>query len=124
MKRRKTAASETVVSILTRSDSALSHKDIQERSDRKLDKVTVYRVLNRLHEDGRVHRVVAADGMQYYALCSDCTHQEHHHDHFHFRCTQCNRLECLESSIRVTLPQGYTLDHYNCVLSGTCAACA
>ena len=123
MKRRQTKSSKLVLSILSESEIALSHQIIQEKTDNALDKVTVYRILNRFVEDGLVHQVLGDDGINYYALCSDCDDQDHHHDHFHFRCTDCGKVECLDNEIKLTLPKKYKAQTINAVVSGSCANC-
>ncbi len=124
MKRRNTPSKTAVLSALEAANTALSHDNIQEAISKDIDRATIYRILNRFCEDGIVHRIVADDGKQYFALCADCKHDEHHHDHFHFRCLSCDTVECLTSEISINLPSGYRAKNFNGVISGECARCA
>ncbi|WP_435524357.1 Fur family transcriptional regulator [Chryseobacterium indoltheticum] len=64
---------------------------------------TIYRVLNRFCEDGILHRIVAEDGKQYFAVCIKCDEKKLTDHHFHFRCTQCETIECLPNEVKVFL---------------------
>lgn len=123
MKRRQTATKEAVLNSLIEADSALSHDMIQEKIQDTANRATIYRILNRFCEDGLIHRIVADDGKQYFAVCQDCQNNEHHHDHFHFRCLKCETVECLDHEVSVNLPDGYRSTNFNGVVSGYCANC-
>lgn len=125
MKRRNTPSKSAVLSALESADTALSHDKLLELLDDTVDRATIYRILNRFCTDGLVHRIVADDGKQYFALCEDCSHQEEHsHNHFHFRCQNCERVECLSTEVSVNLPAGYRAENFNGVISGVCNRCA
>lgn len=123
MKRRNTATKEAVLSSLRQADSALSHDMIQESISPSADRTTIYRILNRFCDDGLIHRIVADDGKQYFAICATCEGDDHKHDHFHFRCLNCEKVECLENEVSVNLPAGYRATNFNGVVSGYCKQC-
>ena len=124
MKRRNTPSKTAVLNALERSRTALSHEHLQARLADEVDRATIYRILNRFCDDGVVHRIVADDGKQYFALCEDCSHEDHRHDHFHFRCRSCDTVECLTEEISVVLPRGYLAEGFNGVISGVCRECS
>lgn len=124
MKRRNTPGKEAVLSTLQKAGTALNHDQIVNQLDGTVDRATVYRILNRFCVDGLTHRIVGDDGKRYFALCDDCGTDEHHHDHFHFRCLSCDKVECLTSEISVNLPAGYRAENFNGVISGECSGCA
>ncbi|MBC6995563.1 transcriptional repressor [Neolewinella lacunae] len=124
MKRRNTPTKAAVLSLLAGADSAMSHDMLLEMLEDSVDRATIYRILNRFCADGVVHRVLADDGKQYFALCEDCAQQtEHSHNHFHFRCLTCSRVECLGTEVSVNLPSGYRAENFNGVISGVCSRC-
>lgn len=124
IKKRNTPTKQAVLSVLQAANKALSPEEIENAVERGIDRVTVYRVLNGFCEDGLVHRIVSDDGRQYFALCADCSGERHVHDHYHFRCLGCQKLECLGEQVNVALPAGYALTQVNCILTGYCAGCA
>ena len=126
MKRRKTQSKTEIFEVLKSSGSSLSHDMIQENINSDIDRATIYRVLNRFCEDGKVHKIVGDDGKQYFAVCPNCGEkkQVHSHSHIHFRCLQCGKVECLDRNISVPLPEGYVAKVHNLVISGFCKSCS
>ncbi|KAA3436045.1 Fur family transcriptional regulator [Rufibacter hautae] len=124
MKRRSTPAQQAILNMLKAADSALSQDMIEQQLKGETDRVTIYRVLNRFCEDGLAHRITSDEGKFYFALCKNCQQQHHTHDHFHFRCLSCQKVECLEEKVKVSLPLGYSAANVNCWVSGYCANCS
>ena len=125
MKRRNTPSKTTILNALKKENYALSHDMLQSKIDSNIDRATIYRVLNRFCDDGQVHRIIGDDGKQYFALCLDCSDKgnNHSHNHFHFRCLACGKVECLKNEIDIPLPKGYTHKSFNGLISGQCSTC-
>lgn len=126
MKRRNTPSKSAVLELLSNSGQALSHDMIQANVDSTIDRATIYRVLNQFCADGKVHKIVGDDGRQYFALCTNCGEQKevHAHNHVHFRCLECGKVECIERELSVPLPKGYVAKVHNLVISGFCDQCS
>lgn len=124
MKRRNTPAKNTILSILKSADTALSQDMIESNVKGEMDRVTIYRVLNSFCEDGITHKILADDGKYYFALCLTCKDGQHQHDHFHFRCLACQKVECLDESVSVSLPEGYVQKSITSWITGYCRACS
>ncbi len=123
MKRRNTPAKEAVLGLLTRSGKAMSQGAIERKIGIGIDRATIYRVLSRFCEDGVLHRIVAEDGKQYFAVCTTCKSETTAGNHFHFRCSGCQTIECLPVPVHFSLPEGYQVENVNCVLTGWCKDC-
>lgn len=124
MKRRNTPSKEAVLDLLVSVGKAMSRDAIEERIEFDIDRATIYRVLNRFCEDGLVHKIVAEDGKQYFAVCMKCDEHSFTDNHFHFRCTRCQTIECLPEAVHFSTPDGYQIESVNCVLTGVCKECA
>ncbi|SFF41160.1 Fur family transcriptional regulator [Sunxiuqinia elliptica] len=124
MKRRNTPTKEAVLKLLAQSGKALSHEAIEKAIDIPINRATIYRVLNQFCHDGTVHKIVAEDGKQYFAVCMKCEGDAPQEPHFHFRCTSCDSIECLKEPVHFSLPEGYEVASVNCVLSGLCSKCS
>ncbi|WP_420573308.1 Fur family transcriptional regulator [Kordia sp.] len=124
MKRRNTPTKEAVINVLSKTRKAMSQSAIEQEINLKINRATIYRVLNRFCEDGVLHRIVAEDGKQYFALCINCEDRKLPDNHFHFRCTSCETIECLEEPVHFSIPKHYSVETINCVLTGVCATCA
>jgi Fur family transcriptional regulator, ferric uptake regulator len=123
---RNTKAKQAVLEELEKSPYALSQPDIFDRLKGTCNRVTVYRILDRLVGENRIHKVVNVDGIINYALCNDCDSNEiHSHDHLHFSCTQCKHIECLEEQqIIIDLPKDYQIKEIFLTISGVCPRCS
>jgi len=124
MIKRNTKPKQLVLASLKEAGAALSQDLIQAALDGAADRATIYRVLNGLCAEGTVHRIVGDDGKQYFAYCINCSEQAHRHNHFHFRCVDCGKVECLKQEVELKVPKGYKAHHFNGFISGQCAACA
>lgn len=122
-KRRNTISKEAVLAVLTHSKKAMSQDAIIKKLEVDVDRATVYRILNRFCEDEIVHRIVADDGKQYFAMCVKCDENTIPDNHFHFRCTKCETIECMPSMVEFSVPDEYKVLRMNCVLIGVCKEC-
>ncbi len=124
MKRRNTPSQEAVLAVLTGTSRAMSQDAIEKRLTVAVDRATIYRILNRFCEDEILHKIVADDGKQYFAVCKKCDDgPELPANHFHFRCTQCETIECLAAPVAYSVPEKYQVQQMNCVLIGICEGC-
>jgi len=124
IKRRTTHIQQDIRDVLVASNDALSHADVESRLMVNADRATIFRVLNRMVEDGIAHKIIADDGISYFAMChSGCNKEQHHDEHSHFRCVQCNKLSCLNDNVSSTLPKNYQLLRANVVITGICPVC-
>jgi Fur family ferric uptake transcriptional regulator len=123
VKRRNTISKEAVLSVLVNAGKAMSRDAIEQKIAIGIDRATIYRVLNRFCEDGLIHKIVAEDGKQYFAVCMKCDENIFTDNHFHFRCTNCQTIECLPEAVHFSVPDGYHVESINCVLTGICKDC-
>lgn len=124
MIRRSTPTKDAVLNVLTGSKKAMSQEAIMKKIAIDIDRATIYRVLNRFCEDKILHRIVAEDGKQYFAVCIKCEEKKLADHHFHFRCTKCQTIECLPVAVQFSLEKGYQVESINCILTGVCKDCA
>jgi len=123
-KSRNTLAKTKISDLLTQSKNALSHSEIHEFLDGFCDRVTIYRVLDRLIEEDFIHKIVTIDGVVKYAACHDCSTVKHHHNHIHFNCEQCSAVTCIEDVEPLfKLPERYKVNNVNFTVSGICPNC-
>jgi Fur family ferric uptake transcriptional regulator len=124
IKRRNTPTKEAVLNILTKTGKAMSQDAIEKKMKIAIDRATIYRVLNQFCEDGIVHKIIAEDGKQYFAICMKCEEKKSVDHHFHFRCLKCQTIECLQETVHFTIPKGYQVKGVNCLLTGLCKNCS
>lgn len=123
---RNTSSRSDILHLFLDHPYALSYSDIEREVAPTYDRVTVYRTLKTFLDKGVVHKVLDDEGGLKYALCKDhCTTAEHHHEHVHFKCTQCGQTNCLEDMEipEVRLPRGYRARELNLLIQGVCPKC-
>jgi iron complex outermembrane receptor protein len=113
------------MNILSNSSSALCHEEIEGQLPEKMDRVTIYRILQGFCDDGKVHKIIGENGKTYYALCHSCLAGEHHDDHLHFRCLKCETVSCIDEPLPIPkLPSEYSIANIACLISGYCPKCS
>ena len=124
MNRRNTPSKQAIFDLLAESRKAMSQDAIQQKINFGIDRATIYRVLNRFCDDGIMHKIIAEDGKQYFAVCIKCEEKKLADNHFHFRCIQCDTIECLQEAVHFTVPTSYNVKSVNCLLTGLCEKCS
>jgi len=122
--RRHTKSQQMVLDYFEKKEQAISHDMLEKALGKEMNRVTIYRILNRFEEDGIVHKIVSRDGVAHYAKCeSHCNHNHHKDNHIHFRCTQCDTITCMDQTVPLALPTSYVVDNTNFLVSGICPKC-
>ena len=121
---RNTVAKTEIQALLKQSGTALSHSEIQVVLNGLCDRVTIYRVLERLIEEGLAHKVVDINGVVKFASCHSCS-ANHNHNHAHFSCEKCKSVTCLQNvEPSYKLPKKYKVNETNFTISGLCPLCS
>ncbi|WP_341676871.1 Fur family transcriptional regulator [Niveibacterium sp. SC-1] len=122
---RVTPARLRVLALLRGADRALSHHDIEERlvDGTPVDRVTLYRVLDWLVEQGLAHKL--ADEQRVFRFSAASKADLPHGSHAHFVCDDCGKVFCLEevAAAAPRLPDGFASTQIDFSVHGHCAAC-
>ena len=114
-----------VLELLLQSSTALSHLDLEQLAQQQgleADRVTLYRPLDWLVEQGLAHKVAGSDRTWRYNAQAEL-----YHPHAHFACRHCKQVFCLERiqpAVLFSLPEGFRLDQVEITLTGQCAHCS
>lgn len=120
---RKTKSVELVLKTFDQSKQALSIVDLVKRFEGKMNKTTVYRVLERLEDEGKLHSFTGKDGLKWVAKCNGCISSNHADDHPHFQCSDCGTTECLALDISIPKVPNHKIESANFLLIGQCEEC-
>ncbi|MFT4095103.1 MAG: transcriptional repressor [Niabella sp.] len=121
---RNTVARTQILNLISGSDIALSHAEIESRLSGLCNRVTIYRVLDRLVEEDLIHKIINVNGHLKFAACHNCSDKQHRHNHVHFSCLKCGSVTCLEAVEPVfKMPRKYKVQEINFTLSGLCPNC-
>ncbi len=123
---RATVARVRILAYLLAQHSAVTHHQIELTLERheKIDRVTLYRVLDWLAEKNLVHKVVSDDRVWRFKINEPDTGL---HQHGHFKCNRCAKVICLEDvrldSKLSRLPAGYQGQAVELTIKGLCPSC-
>ncbi len=113
-----------VLSVIHSYGSAIPYSKVQEEL-KDFDRVTLYRTILVLLDNGIIHKIQVEDQEVYYALCGHtCDTEEHHHEHLHFHCSECETVSCVEPDKQLkVLLKGYQISQVNVQVNGVCLEC-
>ena len=121
---RKTRAVELVLELFREKKYALPVVDIVSIFANKMNKTTVYRILQRLEDSGILHSFLDKEGLKRYAKGdqrkSNSTNQIIHP---HFLCDDCGISICLPLEISTPSIPNYTINSSDHLYSGQCQDC-
>ena len=121
--KRKTKSVGIILSIFQNSHEALSVVDLVEQLKDDMNKTTVYRILERLENEGIIHSFSGTNGLKWYAKCHECSADHHNDIHPHFECEDCGKVECLEVNIFIPKIKDRNIQSVDVLLKGQCADC-
>ncbi len=120
---RKTKSVKMLLNIFEQTNDAIAMADLLERLSEKMNKSTVYRILERLIEEGIVHYFIGKDGLRWYAKSKACSSDHQLNAHPHFQCKSCGKAECLAIDAMIPAVSNYQVDAAAVLLIGVCKDC-
>lgn len=126
MQKRNTPTKRRILDLFRNTNSALSISKLENYLQDEMDRNTIYRILNGFCEDQILHKAIAEDGKFHYILNEEPDGEmlNFKYPHLHFKCNQCERVECIDKKIDFELPAGYKFLQMNCWVTGICSRCA
>ena len=121
---RKTESVKILLNEFTEDATALSTVELIRRLDRVLNKTTIYRVLDKLEDDGVLHSFLGFDGIKWFAKCIACSKTNHSDIHPHFQCVSCGKSECLDLTIDIPDITNREVLFTQLLIKGKCGLCA
>ena len=121
--RRQTSSVKLVWQKFEENKEALSVVDLIKELESSMNKTTVYRILDRMESEGRLHSFSGKDGLKWYAKCHDCSAENHEDVHPHFQCNECGRVECLSVDVKIPKVSNHRIQRAQVLLLGQCELC-
>tara|TARA_Y100000766_G_C18373591_1_gene350021 strand:+ start:12 stop:392 length:381 start_codon:yes stop_codon:yes gene_type:complete len=120
---RKTESVDILLNEFNEESTALSTIELIRRLGKILNKTTVYRVLDKLEDDGVLHSFLGFDGVKWFAKCRECSKTNHSDVHPHFQCISCGKSECLDLKIEIPNIINREVLFSQLLIKGKCALC-
>ena len=116
----------SVLKLIADQQFATSQPMLEKVLGNEIDRVTLYRILKTFEEKGILHKVIDLNGTANYAVCSsNCSANAHHDEHFHFNCSNCHKVYCMNDFHlpAIALPPGFLAETLNLSITGVCKDC-
>ena len=121
---RKTKTVELVLELFREKRYAIPVVDIVSIFANKMNKTTVYRILQRLEDSGILHSFVDKEGLKRYAKGDQRkSNTINQIIHPHFLCDDCGISICLPLEISTPSIPNYTINSSDHLYSGQCQDC-
>lgn len=120
---RKTKSINILLAQFENQSGAISAIDLIQRLKPTLNKTTVYRVLDRLEDDGVLHSFLGKNGIKWYAKCKGCSDTHHSDVHPHFQCMDCGKVDCVEIEVAIPSIENRIIKSSHILVQGTCENC-
>ena len=120
---RKTKSLELVLNEFQILTTAISVIELIKKLNSKLNKTTIYRILEKLEDDGILHSFLGNNGIKWYAKCRNCSKSNHSDFHPHFECVDCGIIECLTVEIQIPTIPNREIRSSQILFQGICGSC-
>ncbi len=103
---------------------ALTIIELVDKFCDKMNKTTVYRILDRLEQSDLVHSFVDQNGLKRYARNNKNNKSlKLNSTHSHFMCEDCGDTQCIYIDVNLPEPSKYTVKNSEHLLIGHCNNC-
>ncbi|MBU3012708.1 transcriptional repressor [Polaribacter vadi] len=120
---RKTKSVEVLMNEFKNSSSAISAKQLINQLSSQFNKTTIYRVLDKLEDDGVLHSFLGKEGIKWYAKCNGCSTTEHNDLHPHFQCLDCGKVDCIPTTVTLPKIPNRQIEVTQLLIQGKCESC-
>lgn len=113
-----------LLNVVANYPAAIPYSELQKKL-KHFDRVTLYRTINALLDNGIIHKASVSTDDVYYALCKEyCSTECHNHKHVHFKCETCLQVSCVdvESTLQIKIPN-VKVNQVEIEVSGVCSKC-
>tara|TARA_E500000331_G_scaffold355697_1_gene411869 strand:+ start:1707 stop:2087 length:381 start_codon:yes stop_codon:yes gene_type:complete len=120
---RKTESVEILLNEFQDTETALSTVELITRLGKFMNKTTIYRILDKLEDDGILHSFIGFDGVKRFARCKSCSKSNHSDVHPHFQCISCGKSECLDIEVNIPEMSNREVLFSQLLIKGKCDLC-
>lgn len=126
---KKTPGRLAIIKALQKHCCPLSENEIRDEMQENYDRITFYRNIQTLTNEGIIHKIVIDNTLVRFGLnCCEAKHAHHFHrnEHAHFYCESCHAVVCLEQ-VRIpefSLPTGFKSTDSDIIIKGKCEKCS
>ena len=121
---RKTKSITLILGEFTSETIAIPVTDLINKLSLKINKSTIYRILEKLEDDNILYSFIAANGAKCYSKCRCRSNENPNHIHPHFECTGCGKIDCLDMEIEIPKIPNRNIFSSHFLFQGKCEYCS
>ena len=121
---RKTKQIKLLLNAFDQANDAITVVELVDRFKGQMDKTTVYRILDRLEDEGTLHSFIGKDGSKRYARWDiKDSDSKAIQIHPHFECRFCGVSTCLPIKVSIPSVSNMIIESAEQLLVGKCSQC-
>lgn len=120
-----TKQKELLISIIKNQKKEFTIKDIHNKVKYKTGLTTIYRLVDKLTEEGLLNKYIGKDNITYYQYLDKCNHD----NHFFLKCNECGNIihidcDCISELFNHIISEhNFKPSHENIIIKGICNGC-
>ena len=121
----ETKQKETIIEARKKQNKSFMVKDLYDTLNGKVGLTTIYRLLQKLEDEGLITKEVGKDNKTKYEYLEKCEEE----NHFYLKCDKCGTLthvdcDCInELSSHISKEHNFKLNKENIIIKGICSKC-
>lgn len=120
---RRTKSVDLLLDEFEKESRAIATTTLIDRLNSLINKTTIYRVLDKLEDDGILHSFIGSNGIKWFAKCAGCSKEEHKDIHPHFQCMECGKMDCLPVDVAIPELANRQVIVSQVLIQGKCEEC-
>ena len=120
-----TKQKDTILDLIKKYHHEFTVKDIYEDIKDSVGLTTIYRLVDKLVDEGRISKTIGKDNQTYYQYLEECNHE----NHFYLKCDSCGSMlhidcDCIgDLSKHISEEHKFKLKESNIIINGICSKC-
>lgn len=120
-----TKQKDLLIDVIKKKRHCFTIKELHEEVKSSVGLTTVYRLVDKLVEDGIINKYIDKDNTTYYEYLEECSC----HNHFYLKCENCGEMihvdcDCIEElSNHIFKEHGFKINHNRIIIKGLCKKC-
>lgn len=121
-----TKQKDIILDIIKKEKKEFTVKDIYDKVKNKTGLTTVYRLVDKLVDEGRLSKNISKDNVTYYQYLEECNHD----NHFYLKCESCGNMihvdcDCIgDLTKHIFNEHKFNLSHDHIIINGLCSNCS
>lgn len=121
-----TKQKDIILDLIKKNHHEFTVKDIYENIKEEVGLTTVYRLVDKLVDEGRVSKTIGKDNQTYYQYLEECDNE----NHFYLKCDNCGSMmhidcDCIkELSKHISEEHKFKLKEKSIIINGICKKCS